>query len=222
MQEQQMLHSCSPSSWKAESRNTYKMLIVDFSSQEEENKQACRRTSDIEANLEALQQFQFSHFTVTHTETSSSAFSRKQLKLQSPWSFHNLLLEASDTRGPENQNCWDSSLKIAINGSIKATFQSNIKHIHSNSFNMAPRGVLVLFCGCVEVFLRKEPSSGKWLLLLVPLWEGTTGNSLFGAKSIPWRNPSQKPLPSPEELSWKWDAQQLSSPTSKCHLQADQ
>lgn len=60
------------------SRNTYKMVIIDFSSQEVENKQACcvfsssteiqigSRTSNIEAKLVVLQQFQFSHFTVTH------------------------------------------------------------------------------------------------------------------------------------------------------------
>lgn len=46
---------------------------------------------------------------------------------------------------------------------------------------MAPRGVLVLFCGCVEVFLRKQPRSGNWPLLLVPLWEGMADNFLFAA-----------------------------------------
>lgn len=31
---------------------------------------------------------------------------------------------------------------------------------------MAPRGVLVLFSGCVEVFSGKQPSSGKWSVVL--------------------------------------------------------
>lgn len=108
--------------------------------------------------------------------------SRKQLTLQSPWSFNDLILRASNKGGLENQNCWDSSLKIARNGSINATFHSNVKHIHSNSFNVAPRWVLVLFRGCVEVFPRKQPSSGNWPPLLVPLWEGTTDNFLFAGE----------------------------------------
>lgn len=91
-----------------------------------------------------------------------------------------------------------------MNGSIKAAFHSNIKHTHSDSFNVAPRGVLVLFRGCVEVFFpENNPALGTGPYCWYHCGKGLQTTFCLQQKSTSWRNPSEKPLPAPEGFSWR-------------------
>lgn len=85
---------------------------------------------------------------------------------------------------------------------------------------MAPRGVLVLFYGCVEVFFEK----------IIQFWEAapTAGTAVgrdyrkFCLEQSQFLGEISVKSQVQMSFSERLDAQQLSPPTSKCHLQAGQ